>query len=110
MDALGHPDVAANSVRSLRKQGRHVQAGLLEARSTAPPMATVITKELEVIGTKGMSARQYPETMGLIARTGIDLGLLVGRTMGLADLSEAFETMAGGDRLLRPAHRRGHRR
>ena len=67
VDALGNADVAANSVRCLRKQGRHVQAGLLSARATALPMATVIAKELEVLGTKGMSARQYPALMDLIA-------------------------------------------
>ena len=95
VDALGNAEVAANSVRCLRKQGRHVQAGLLEARSTALPMATVIMKELEVLGTKGMSARQYPELMDLILDSGMDLGLLVQRTITLDDLQEAFETMAG---------------
>ena len=94
VDALGNPEVAANSVRCLRKQGRHVQAGLLSVRATALPMATVVAKELEVLGTKGMSARQYPALMELIARSGMDLSLLVSRTMALDDLPEAFKTMA----------------
>ncbi len=94
VDALGNAEVAANSVRGLRKQGRHIQAGLLSARATALPMATVVAKELEVIGTKGMSARQYPALMDLIARSGMDLSLLVSRTMTLDDLPAAFETMA----------------
>ena len=94
VDALGNAEVAANSVRCLRKQGRHVQAGLLSARATALPLATVVAKELEVLGTKGMSARRYPALMDLIARTGLDLGLLVSRTMALDDLPDAFETMA----------------
>ena len=91
----GNAEVAANSVRCLRKQGRHVQAGLLAARATALPLSTIIVKELEVLGTKGMSARRYPKLMDLIARTGMDLGLLVSRTMDLDDLPDAFETMAG---------------
>ena len=95
VDALGNSEVAANSVRCLRKQGRHVQAGLLAARATALPMATVVMKELELIGTKGMSARQYPQLMDLIARSGIDLGLLVQRTMSLDELPGAFTTMEG---------------
>ncbi len=95
VDALGSAQVAANSVHCLRKQGRHVQAGLLAARATALPLATVITKELEVLGTKGMSARRYPDLMDLITTTGMDLGLLVSRTMGLDDLPEAFDTMEG---------------
>ena len=95
VDALGNADVAANSVRCLRKQGRHVQAGLLAQRATALPLATIMTKELEVLGTKGMSARQYPALMDLITSARIDLGLLVRRTMSLDDLPEAFETMEG---------------
>ncbi len=93
VDALGNAEVAANSVHCLRKQGRHVQAGLLSARATALPVATMITKELEVLGTKGMSARQYPQLMDLITTTGMDLSLLVSRTMDLDDLPGAFETM-----------------
>ena len=95
VDALGNAEVAANSVRCLRKQGRHVQAGLLSARATALPMATVVAKELEVLGTKGMSARQYPDLMDLIAVANIDLGLLVQRAMSLDELPEAFTTMEG---------------
>ena len=95
VDALGNAAVAANSVRCLRKQGRHVQAGLMSARATELPLATIIAKELQVLGTKGMSARQYPPLLDLIERSGMDLGLLVSRTMTLADLGEAFETMAG---------------
>ncbi len=95
VDALGNAEVAANSVRCLRKQGRHVQAGLLSARATELPLSTIIMKELEVLGTKGMSARRYPALMELITTTGMDLGLLVSRAMTLDDLPEAFDTMAG---------------
>ena len=95
VDALGNAEVAANSIRSLRKQGRHLQAGLLAQRATALPMATVVAKELEVLGTKGMSARRYPDLLDLIRGSQIDLSLLVQRTMGLDDLPEAFTTMEG---------------
>ena len=93
VDALGNAEVAANSVRCLRKQGRHVQAGLLAARATELPVSTIIMKELEVLGTKGMSARRYPALMELIGSAGMDLGLLVSRTMSLDDLPEAFAAM-----------------
>ena len=93
VDALGSAEVAANSIRSLRKQGRHVQAGLVAQRATALPIATVVAKELEVLGTKGMSARRYPALMELIRASRLDLSLLVQRTLGLGDLPEAFEAM-----------------
>ena len=48
-----------------------------------------------MLGTKGMSARQYPQLMDLIGRADIDLGLLVQRTMSLSELPGAFTTMEG---------------
>ena len=95
VDAFGSPEVAGNSIRSLRKQGRHVQAGLLDERLTGIPLGYVVSRELEVLGTKGMSARRYPDLMELIARARIDLGSLVSRTMSLKDLPGAFEEMSG---------------
>ncbi len=94
VDALGHPEVAGSSVRSLRKQGRHIQAGLLEDSTTAIPLALVVAKELEVLGTKGMSARRYPDLMDLLDRRGADLGLLVNRNIPIDELPGAFGDMA----------------
>lgn len=97
VDALGHPEVVANSIRCLRKQGRHIQAGLLDHLATPIPLAAVVSRELKVIGTKGMSAGHYPDLMDLISGTGMDLSQLVSRTMRLEDLPQAFSAMADFD-------------
>ena len=81
MDALGSQITCQNSVLSLRKRGKHIQIGLMTGKDALPqiPMGSVISKELEIIGSHGMQAHQYPAMLDLIfqknipfCETGID--------------------------------------
>jgi alcohol dehydrogenase len=95
VDALGSPATAGNSVRSLRRRGRHVQVGLLlgdDARAPLP-MARVIAWELEIYGSHGMSAAAYPALLGLVAAGSLHPELLVGRTVGLDGIGDALAAM-----------------
>jgi alcohol dehydrogenase len=95
IDALGSPATAANSVRSLRRRGRHVQVGLLlgdDARSPLP-LARVIAWELEVYGSHGMSAAHYPAMLALVADGSLRPQDLVGRTIGLEGVGDALAAM-----------------
>ena len=60
IDALGSPAVAADSVTCLRRRGRHVQVGLLPGGPVPLPMDLIIARELEIYGSHGMAARDYP--------------------------------------------------
>ena len=57
LDALGAAVTCANSIRSLRPRGRHVQVGLLPPAQGRPevPMERVIGLELQVLGSHGMA-------------------------------------------------------
>lgn len=92
LDALGSPATAVASVRCLRPRGRHVQVGLLlGAESTPPvPMDAVIAGELEIHGSHGMAARDYPAMLDLIAAGVLRPDRLVARTIGLADAGRAL--------------------
>jgi alcohol dehydrogenase len=92
LDALGAPVTCANSVRSLRPRGRHVQVGLLPpAQGRAEvPMERVIALELEVLGSHGMAAHAYPALLGLIAAGRLDPRPLVTREIGLDEAGEAL--------------------
>ncbi len=93
IDALGAAAAAANSVRCLRRRGRHVQVGLL---GTVPlPMDLVIARELEIYGSHGMAARDYPAMMALVADGTLRPGLLVGAVIGLEDTGRALAAMSG---------------
>jgi alcohol dehydrogenase len=65
VDALGSWETCSNSIRCLRKQGKHIQLGLMAGKEADPPlpMGLVIAKELQLIGSHGMQAHQYPTMM-----------------------------------------------
>jgi D-arabinose 1-dehydrogenase-like Zn-dependent alcohol dehydrogenase len=67
VDARGSPATAACSVRCLRRRGRHVQVGLLLDGPTPIPMDLVVARELEIYGSHGMAARDYPPVMTMVA-------------------------------------------
>ncbi|MBB2986462.1 zinc-dependent alcohol dehydrogenase family protein [Terracoccus luteus] len=97
VDAIGSPAVAAASVRLLRPRGRHVQVGLLLGpdAATALPMDLVVSRELEVLGSHGMAAADYPVMMALVADGRLDPASLVGRVIGLDEAGDALAAMDG---------------
>jgi len=95
IDALGSPAVAADSVRCLRRRGRHVQVGLLPGGPVPLPVDLVIARELEIYGSHGMAARDYPDMMRLVADGTLRPGLLVGEVIALADVGRALAAMDG---------------
>lgn len=97
LDAAGSPSAAVACLRGLRRRGRHVQVGLLlGAQSTPPlPMDIVIARELEVYGSHGMAAHDYPPMLELVSTGLLQPGLLVGRVIGL---DAAGDALAGMDR------------
>jgi alcohol dehydrogenase len=88
IDALGSVETCQNSIRSLRKRGRHVQVGLMLGADDAPPvpMATVIAAELEIVGSHGMAAHDYPAMLADITAGTLSPHRLVQHRI---DLSEA---------------------
>ncbi|MEU2350143.1 zinc-dependent alcohol dehydrogenase family protein [Modestobacter sp. NPDC049651] len=92
LDALGAPQTCVNSIRSLRPRGRHVQVGLLPpaAGRAEVPMELVIARELQLLGSHGMAAADYPAMLSLIAAGRLRPELLVTRQLGLADAGPAL--------------------
>ena len=85
LDALGHQQIVIDSISCLRKRGKHVQVGIMEAgrHRTAIPMELVIGRELEILGSHGMQAHKYPEMFEMIADGRLDPGRLIGKTVSL---------------------------
>ncbi|WP_456785792.1 zinc-dependent alcohol dehydrogenase family protein [Cellulomonas sp. P5_C5] len=98
LDALGSRATATASVLSLRRRGRHVQVGLLLGSDTAPslPMGRVIGWELELYGSHGMAAHEYPAMLARIASGELDPSRLVGRTVGLDEAPAALAALGHG--------------
>ena len=105
LDALGSPATAAASIEGLRRRGRHVQVGLLPpaAGRADLPMERVIAQELEIVGSHGMAAHAYGPMMDMVQAGTLRPGLLVSRTIGLADVPPALAAMSGaGFTMIRP--------
>lgn len=102
LDALGSAVTAANAIGGLRKNGRHVQVGLLVGRDHRPalPMELVIARELELVGSHGMAAHAYPRMLEIIAAGLLAPDQLVVRTVALdeapGELEALVERSAGG--------------
>ncbi|HVV24372.1 MAG TPA: zinc-dependent alcohol dehydrogenase family protein [Pseudonocardiaceae bacterium] len=92
VDAVGSAATAANSVRCLRRRGRHVQVGLL-FEPTPVPMDLVIARELTVHGSHGMAAHEYPAMLALVADGTLRPDLLVSDTIGLDEAGQALAAM-----------------
>lgn len=96
LDAVGSSDTAVASVSCLRPRGRHVQVGLLLGEHAAPPlpMGLVVARELEIYGSHGMAARDYPAMLDLVASAAVRPDLLVGSVIGLEDAGAALAAMS----------------
>ena len=89
IDALGSQQTAADSVLALRRRGRQVQVGLLPGGAHLP-MDRVIGYELDVLGSHGMAAADYPPMLDLVSCGVLRPDLLVARTIGLDALPQAL--------------------
>ncbi|MFM6852383.1 MAG: zinc-binding dehydrogenase, partial [Terrabacter sp.] len=95
IDALGSSATAVASVGSLRRRGRHVQVGLLLGDAATPPlpMDRVVAHELEVHGSHGMAAHEYPAMLALVEDGTLRPDLLVGSVIGLDGAGAALAAM-----------------
>jgi alcohol dehydrogenase len=87
IDALGSPITCFNSIANLRKQGKHIQVGILPESHKHPkiPMADVIANELEILGSHGMQAYKYQEMLAMIKSGKLQPKKLIGKTISLEE-------------------------
>jgi alcohol dehydrogenase len=95
VDALGSADTAARSIRSLRRRGRHVQVGLMadDDRSAPLPWDLVVGCELQVVGSHGMAAAEYPAMLAMIIDGRLRPQRLVGSVISLDEAGQAMMAM-----------------
>jgi alcohol dehydrogenase len=99
IDAMGSGQTCFNSIAGLRKRGRHVQVGLLAGDDRHPqvPMDQVVANELEILGSHGMQAYEYPRMLTMIADGRLDPASLLGGTIDLSTAARNFSTREGFD-------------
>lgn len=97
VDAVGSEQTCADAILALRRRGRLAQVGLLPPVDGHPrvPMSRVIGWELDLLGSHGMAAVDYPAMLDLVASGALQPQRLVERTIGLAEaaaLLPVFDT------------------
>jgi alcohol dehydrogenase len=95
IDALGSRQTCRNSILCLRKRGRHVQVGLMQAEDSDVflPMGPVIGKELEIYGSHGMQAHAYGPMLEMIRTGQLQPARLVKKNIPLAEAPAELESL-----------------
>ncbi len=95
IDALGNPETCRNSILSLRRQGRHIQVGLLLGGENNPPipMDRVIAHELEIVGSHAMAGHTFDNMMAMVTSGRVDPSRLITRSVDLAEGAKILEQM-----------------
>ena len=99
VDALGSVETARAATQVLAVRGRHLQVGLLPPavvgdRATVP-MHTVIARELQVLGSHGMPAADYPRMLDDVVTGRLEPQRFLGRTISLDEAPAALAAMSG---------------
>ncbi|WP_298989735.1 alcohol dehydrogenase catalytic domain-containing protein [uncultured Pseudokineococcus sp.] len=95
VEALGSEATLAQGLWSLRRRGRLVQVGLLPpgpdgAGRPRVALDRAISHELDLLGSHGMAAADYPGLLALVASGALDPGALVGEVLPLAHAGRAL--------------------
>ncbi|NER12535.1 zinc-binding dehydrogenase [Leptobacterium flavescens] len=95
VDALGSKATCHNSISCLRIRGRHVQVGLMAGTESSPeiPMGKVIAHELEIKGSHGMQAYEYPSMLNMIESGKLQPQKLIGKTINLEKGVEVLKNL-----------------
>jgi alcohol dehydrogenase len=82
-------------VRALRRRGRHVQVGLMlgDAARAPLPWDLVVARELEIYGSHGMAAADYPAMLAMVADGRLDPRRLLGDVVPLDGIGPALAAM-----------------
>jgi alcohol dehydrogenase len=101
VDAAGFQTTCEHAVHCAGRGGRMVQVGLPLGASNAPqiPMARVAGWELELIGSHGCDAKDFPAILGLVAEGKLNPSALVEREVSLAEGCQALQDMDHGSPL-----------
>jgi len=84
-------DVSAAALARARELGAEA---VVDAAGPVPlPMDLVIARELEIYGSHGMAARDYPAMMRLVADGTLRPGRLVGEVIALGDVGRVLAAM-----------------
>jgi alcohol dehydrogenase len=96
VDALGITDTFHASIAGLRKLGRHVQIGMPlghHASPTIPLLELVYSRQISLMGSRGIAAHRFPSLFAMIEAERIDPARLVTETIALEEAGARLARM-----------------
>ncbi|MEP0745032.1 MAG: zinc-dependent alcohol dehydrogenase family protein [Anderseniella sp.] len=96
IEALGITDTLHNSLRCLKKLGRHVQIGQPldeHANPEIPLLETVYYRQLVVMGSRGLPALRFPALFEMISSDRLNIEKLIKTRIALEDAGAALAKM-----------------
>ena len=93
LDALGIEETFQNSIRSLRKLGRHIQVGMPTGNNANVSLALldlIYSRQLKVIGTRGMASSGFSSLLTMIDEGSVKIDSLISKNLKLSQVSEAL--------------------
>ena len=96
IDALGSEATSTLGILALRRRGKYLQLGLLPSESgkSSIPMARAIAYELDLLGSHGMAAVDYPRLLEMVSNGKLRPDLLIEERISFADIPEALANFA----------------
>lgn len=95
-EAIGNPATQAQTFASLRTGGRFVVVGFSSKPMTLDT-GRVMYREMEIIGSLGCRAVDYPKVIQLVLQGKIKVKELVTARFSLDDINEGFNTLRRGE-------------
>jgi alcohol dehydrogenase len=96
LEALGFTETFHNSLRCLRKMGRHVQIGQplgSHANPGIPLLETIYYRQLTMMGSRGLPSTRFPALFEMINSGRLDIESIITNRIDLETASSVFYKM-----------------
>ena len=96
VEALGLTETFGNSLRGLRKLGRHVQIGMpvgAHAMPSLPLLELVYARQISLVGSRGIGAARFSALFDMVVAGRLDPGALVTARIPLSGAGESLRAM-----------------
>ncbi len=96
IDAMGLTETFLNSLKGLRKLGRHVQVGMpvgTHATVPLPLLDLIYARQLQLCGSRGIAPSGFSGLLALVEAGKVDLSALVTERIGLSQVGDVLHQM-----------------
>ncbi len=96
IECVGRVATLAESISLARSGGRILVFGIITSSEGELPYYQLYYKELAIINARAAKAEDYPTSIDLVRRGGVQLEPLISHTLSLGELEQALQLVAAG--------------